>query len=173
MLTADHGEQFDEHGYFMHTTPHEETLRVPLLVKWPGGRAAGVATARPATALDIAPTVLAYFGQSHANLVGADLAVAEHEAQPVLVSKDAVRVEFGVEGGPVQLDPEGAGTFLDGDDAGFEVGEARVLVIEGFRHGAHRLPHGRSKKKGAIASSKIVPNGGPLPHLKNIPNEGR
>ena len=38
IVTGDHGEAFDEHGYFLHTTPHEETLRVPLLVKWPGAR---------------------------------------------------------------------------------------------------------------------------------------
>ena len=92
VLTADHGEQFDEHGYFLHTTPHEETLRVPLVVKWPGGRAAGVATARPTTALDIAPTVLAYFGQTGADLPGSDLAAPERGAQPAMVSKDAVRV---------------------------------------------------------------------------------
>ena len=92
ILTADHGEQFGEHGYFLHTTPHEETLRVPLLVKWPGGRAAGVAAQRPVTSLDIAPTVLAHFGLAAADLVGQDLAAPPRDAQPLMVSKDAVRV---------------------------------------------------------------------------------
>jgi arylsulfatase A-like enzyme len=93
VLTADHGEQFGEHGYFLHTTPHEETLRVPLLVKWPRGRAAGVATEEPTTALDIAPTVLAHFGQGAADLTGRNLAVrAPANGPPVMVSKDAVRL---------------------------------------------------------------------------------
>lgn len=92
VLTADHGEQFGEHGYFMHTTPHEETLRVPLLVKWPRGRAAGTVRERPTTALDVAPTVLAYFGLGSPDLVGRDLAAGGEDARAVMLSKDAVRV---------------------------------------------------------------------------------
>lgn len=94
VLTGDHGEAFGEHGYFLHTTPHEETLRVPLLVKWPKsvGRA-GVTTSRFATALDIAPTVLSYFGLPSDDLPGHDLAQPPGRGARLMLSKDAVRVD--------------------------------------------------------------------------------
>ncbi len=94
VLSGDHGEAFGEHGYFLHTTPHEETLRVPLLVKWPksAGRA-GVTTSRFATALDIAPTVLSYFGLPADDLPGHDLAQPPGRGARLLLSKDAVRVD--------------------------------------------------------------------------------
>ena len=74
VVTADHGEAFDEHGFLMHTTAHEEVLRVPLVVKWPKGARAGVETERFSTALDLAPTILAHFGLGAPDLTGRDLA---------------------------------------------------------------------------------------------------
>jgi arylsulfatase A-like enzyme len=39
VLTADHGEAFYEHGSWQHGwTLFEEVVRVPLIVKWPGGK---------------------------------------------------------------------------------------------------------------------------------------
>ena len=97
VLTGDHGEAFGEHGYFLHTTPHEETLRVPLLVKWPQARGrSGTSTARFATALDIAPTILAHFGLPADDLPGHDLAQAPGRAgrgARLMLSRDAVRVD--------------------------------------------------------------------------------
>ncbi len=97
VLTGDHGEAFGEHGYFLHTTPHEETLRVPLLVKWPRSAArAGVTTSRFTTALDIAPTILAHFGLPAGDLPGHDLAQRPGRAgrgARLMLSKDAVRVD--------------------------------------------------------------------------------
>lgn len=90
ILTADHGEQFGEHGVFLHTTAHEETLRVPLLVKWPAGRAAGRATERPSSSLDLMPTVLTHFGLPRTDLSGSDLAQPS-AAPPVVIAADAVR----------------------------------------------------------------------------------
>jgi arylsulfatase A-like enzyme len=64
VLTADHGEEFQEHGGWWHgTTLYEEQIRVPLIVKparsaGEGGRVVdGLATT-----LDIVPTVLAALG---------------------------------------------------------------------------------------------------------------
>ena len=94
VLTGDHGEAFGEHGYFLHTTPHEEALRVPLLVKWPRTAArAGITTSRFATALDIAPTVLSHFGLPSDDLPGHDLAQASGRGARLMLSKDAVRVD--------------------------------------------------------------------------------
>jgi len=60
VLTADHGEEFQEHGGWWHgTTLYDEQIHVPLIVKPP--RAAGTARVADelATSLDIAPTILA------------------------------------------------------------------------------------------------------------------
>lgn len=93
VVTADHGEAFDEHGFLMHTTPHEEVLRVPLVVKWPKGERAGRVTERFSTALDLAPTILARFGLTAPDLTGRDLAQPAAPDEPrLLVSKDAVRL---------------------------------------------------------------------------------
>ncbi|MBI2894567.1 MAG: sulfatase [Deltaproteobacteria bacterium] len=57
ILTGDHGEAFGEHGKVGHSGQlHEELLRVPLLARVPGARAA--VSTMPAALLDIMPTVL-------------------------------------------------------------------------------------------------------------------
>ncbi len=59
VLTADHGDGFLEHGFISHsTTPYEELVRVPLIVKLPAGRAAGLRVAAQARLVDVMPTVL-------------------------------------------------------------------------------------------------------------------
>ena len=94
ILTGDHGEAFGEHGYFLHATPHEETLRVPLLVKWPASsRRSGLAASRFSTALDLAPTILAHFGRPADDLPGHDLAQPPGRGARLMISKDAVRVD--------------------------------------------------------------------------------
>jgi arylsulfatase A-like enzyme len=41
VVTADHGEAFYEHERWQHGSLHQEVLRVPLIVKWPGSGATG------------------------------------------------------------------------------------------------------------------------------------
>lgn len=61
-LTADHGEEFQEHGGWWHgTTLYDEQIHVPLIVK-PPGRSTGRVLEELATSLDIAPTFLAAAG---------------------------------------------------------------------------------------------------------------
>ena len=60
-LTADHGEEFHEHGGFWHgLTLYDEQIHVPLLVKWPKGRPLAPAGHRTGIArlIDVAPTLL-------------------------------------------------------------------------------------------------------------------
>ncbi len=66
VLTSDHGEAFAEHGVLGHNeTIHEEMVRVPLIVRLPGGeRPAGVELGRLATLGDVMPTILARLGQA-------------------------------------------------------------------------------------------------------------
>ena len=58
IFTADHGEEFLDHGRWGHTTRlYDEVVRVPLLIHYPDGHVGRVAT--PVGLTDVAPTVLA------------------------------------------------------------------------------------------------------------------
>ncbi len=61
ILTADHGEALFEHDYIGHNTQlYEESIRVPLIVRWPGAAPRRVDSV--VELLDIAPTVLDLMG---------------------------------------------------------------------------------------------------------------
>jgi arylsulfatase A-like enzyme len=63
VLTSDHGDAFYEHGFISHsTTPYEELVRVPLIVKLPGNRHAGTEVAAQVRLVDVMPTVLDLLG---------------------------------------------------------------------------------------------------------------
>ncbi len=62
IVTADHGDEFFEHGGFSHGyTLHEEVIRVPLFVKLPGQRGAR-RVAQRVSILDIYPTIAEVVG---------------------------------------------------------------------------------------------------------------
>jgi arylsulfatase A-like enzyme len=59
VLTADHGEEFHEHGGWWHgTTLYDEQTNVPLVIKPARGGAAGRVEEALVGSIDIAPTVL-------------------------------------------------------------------------------------------------------------------
>ena len=63
VLTADHGEEFHEHGGWWHgTTLYDEQLAVPLIVKPPRGGTAGVVNDAMVSSVDIAPTIIQSVG---------------------------------------------------------------------------------------------------------------
>jgi arylsulfatase len=64
VVTSDHGEAFLEHGRFLHTVQlYEESIHVPLLVKWPSYMSGfDHEVAQPVTLLDIAPTLIVGLG---------------------------------------------------------------------------------------------------------------
>jgi arylsulfatase A-like enzyme len=62
VVTSDHGEEFLEHGHIGHVDAYEQVLRVPLLIRFPGGRFAGQHVTRPIRLIDIAPTLLELSG---------------------------------------------------------------------------------------------------------------
>lgn len=75
-LTSDHGESFGEHGHWEHSRVlYDDLLRVPFIVRLPGGRAAGtVVEDLVAQPTDILPTVLSLIGlEPPALLEGRDL----------------------------------------------------------------------------------------------------
>ncbi|MFN3197337.1 MAG: sulfatase [Bradymonadia bacterium] len=57
IVTADHGEEFLDHGGYWHgCTLHDELVRAPLMIRLPGGTAGRVST--PVSTVDIFPTLV-------------------------------------------------------------------------------------------------------------------
>jgi arylsulfatase A-like enzyme len=77
VVTADHGEEFNEHGGFWHgLTLYDEQIHVPLLVKWAknGERADRGADSGIARLIDVGPTLLGAAGLDvPAGMQGIDL----------------------------------------------------------------------------------------------------
>ncbi len=63
VVTADHGEEFYEHGGFWHgTTLYDEQIHVPLLVKLPNRDLAGTRVPWQVRLIDVAPTMASIAG---------------------------------------------------------------------------------------------------------------
>ena len=63
VLTADHGECFENGIFFTHQDClWEGTIRVPLIVRYPGGVGAGLRVEHRVSNLDVSPTVLSELG---------------------------------------------------------------------------------------------------------------
>ena len=59
LFTSDHGEEFYDHGGWRHaSTLYEEVLRVPFVLRLPGGARGGTVLEGPLDQIDIAPTLL-------------------------------------------------------------------------------------------------------------------
>lgn len=62
-VTADHGEEFWDHGRFFHgQSLYDELLHVPLIVRLPDGRRAGTVVRNPVSLLSLAPSLVAWAG---------------------------------------------------------------------------------------------------------------
>jgi arylsulfatase A-like enzyme len=60
VVTADHGDEFFEHGNKGHQKSlYDEVLRIPLIMRWPGHVPEGVRVKEQARIIDIAPTIRA------------------------------------------------------------------------------------------------------------------
>lgn len=64
IFTADHGDNLGSHGLVQKSTPNDESIRVPLIIRWPeGGLIDGrVENNQVAGLVDIAPTLLSLIG---------------------------------------------------------------------------------------------------------------
>jgi arylsulfatase A-like enzyme len=63
VYTADHGEEFREHGGAAHgETLYEEQIRIPLIIKFRDGDGRGTTRSDPVSLADIAPTIAEQFG---------------------------------------------------------------------------------------------------------------
>ena len=62
IITADHGEEFLNHGHFGHNQIYGELLRVPLVIRWPGKVPKGAVVNSKVESVDIVPTVMNLLG---------------------------------------------------------------------------------------------------------------
>jgi arylsulfatase len=88
ILTSDHGENiYDHKSNFGHGTyPFQATVRVPLLIRWPGAPAGDIDG--PVALVDLMPTVLEFAGvTAPKGLRGAALVPFERASRPPLLVK--------------------------------------------------------------------------------------
>ncbi|MGE0639545.1 MAG: sulfatase-like hydrolase/transferase [Thermoanaerobaculia bacterium] len=62
VVTADHGEQFGEHGGVQHGTLYAEVTTIPLFLRLPDRRGAGSRSTLPFSQVDLLPTLAALHG---------------------------------------------------------------------------------------------------------------
>ncbi|MDG2308780.1 MAG: sulfatase [Candidatus Binatia bacterium] len=62
LITADHGEEFMEHGFTAHMQLFDEVMQVPLFLRWPGHIPAGEKIATPVSLVDLVPTIIEFTG---------------------------------------------------------------------------------------------------------------
>lgn len=93
VLTSDHGEGLNDHGWLFHNrTTYEEEVRVPLIFRWRGRLPAAKRSAQPAHLVDLYPTLLGLLG------LAADEAISGNESDgldlsPWLIGDEPVRSE--------------------------------------------------------------------------------
>ena len=104
LLTADHGEEFHDHGDFGHTnTLYDELINVPLLLKLPGQSEGGVVN-RTVALLDLLPTILDTVGLPvPAEIDGRSLVAPPPAARPVFSETSRGRDLRAVIDGPHKL----------------------------------------------------------------------
>ncbi|HUU00628.1 MAG TPA: sulfatase [Myxococcota bacterium] len=91
ILTADHGEEFADHGGFWHgTSLYQELIHVPLIVHFPRAEGAGSTRSDPVSLVDLVPTVLDLAGvKPDEELPGRSLRKPQPEDQrPVFADED-------------------------------------------------------------------------------------
>jgi len=84
IVTADHGEEFFEHGHKTHRKQlWRESLHVPLIVHWKGRVPAGLTVGGDVGLIDVAPTIYGLLGiEAPPGMSGADLSSVARGTQP-------------------------------------------------------------------------------------------
>ena len=91
VFTSDHGEAFGEHGQFQHDDLYAGTVRVPLVLRWPGRLPAGLRIASRVRLIDVMPTILELLGVSAPpSLQGQSLTPLLHDAYGSPAAEGAV-----------------------------------------------------------------------------------
>jgi len=105
IITSDHGEEFREHGDFLHKKLYRETMQVPLIFYWPGKLGPAKVVKGQVRLIDLAPTILDLIGLPvHLQMQGVSLksvmesgdraVLSAYSEDPFLRRDFALRTEF-------------------------------------------------------------------------------
>lgn len=131
LFTADHGEQFGEHGLVVHSNSlYEALVRVPFLLAGPGIQPRQLAA--PPHLEDVAPTLLALAGLPRDDLPGRDLLAGDPGERPhverrldfLAVRDGRWKLHCALQDGPGGLEPVARELY----DLAEDPGELRDLV---------------------------------------------
>jgi len=178
VFLSDHGEAFAEHGSFRHgTTLFAEEIRIPLVIRFPGGVGAGRVVDTPARQVDVLPTILEAVGAPiPPGLAGRSLLAAATgggprggEPDPALayLNRGGRIVEAAIDGGHklIRFRVEGRGApSLGLFDVAADPGETRDL--------ADAEPVWRDYLLGRLDAAAAAP-AGPAPPTAQIDDEQR
>jgi choline-sulfatase len=146
IVFSDHGEEFLEHGGFLHEKLYRETLHVPLLFFWPAGLPQGLVVEAQVPLMDLTPTLLELVGlepmaQSEARSLVPMLEQAvpgDHRAvfserpwvQPIAHTafRDGQTTVIDYGGGQVELYDAGSDPLEGSDLAGTRPAETRSML---------------------------------------------
>ncbi len=109
LLTSDHGEAFGDEGRWKHEDILENQVRVPMILRPPGGLAQASVHRTPVSGVDVAPTLLGLAGLPVPEHVqGRDLSTLEPDPErPILVenrdNEDPRELAFALYRGPWKL----------------------------------------------------------------------
>lgn len=98
VVSADHGEEFWDHGRFFHgQSLYDELLHVPLIVRLPRGAHADTVIDRPVRSIDIAPSILEWMGLTRpagfrGSLLSEAIAAPEEDGEPLFAT--ATQAQF-------------------------------------------------------------------------------
>jgi uncharacterized sulfatase len=107
IFTSDHGDMFGSHRlHGKGPCMYEEIARVPLIVQWPGQIGAGVESGGPVSHIDLAPTLLDYFGVAVPDLLQGHSLLAQLR-HPEQRTNAEVFIEFN----RFEIDHDGFGAF--------------------------------------------------------------
>jgi arylsulfatase A-like enzyme len=123
IVFSDHGEEFLEHGGFLHEKLYQETLHVPLIFFWPAGLPQGLVVEPQVPLMDLTPTLLELVGlepmiQSDASSLLPMLGEADRrEPRPVFSEEPWVH-------------PTHHRSFRDGFTTVYDYGNGRIELFD-------------------------------------------
>jgi len=90
ILTADHGDEFGEHGRFGHETLYDGILRVPLIIAGPGIEC-GTVIRQQVSLIDLAPTIIDLVGiENHQSFKGESLLLTIEDQEDIAIGTISV-----------------------------------------------------------------------------------
>lgn len=102
IVMSDHGEEFFEHGGWTHgQAVYEEQIRVPLVIRFPGGRFAGRTFHEPTSLVDLMPTIFSWLDRMEdvTDAAGRDLLAALEGGEHAAAALDDSQAAAGLSSG--------------------------------------------------------------------------